>query len=374
MVMGVIAHGVSCRHPPQKLAHLTVPSGTQHKVPVVRHQLIRVQLDIAQLKALAQNPFKRLKVGILVEDLGARVPPVQGMIQPACFIGSWRTRHLSTVASAPQINSKSPDPFVFNGFTHSAANEFLWCNDRKAVYFVRKSVYFVGSIPKGLFLPSIDGATVERPLMFAFRRTVCMLLIAVVASGALSSPVLRHTHAISDHDQPPSESKTHSHTHPHPHPHPHPHRHSRGHSHQHSHAHGHSHSVAHSRKGRISQADHDLSSAAVAATESVSTKSGPTLTGPVVVHFHLVWLGIPLTLPPSPVDSADHPDLEDQWVPLLPELVLIPVETQPQALNLGCDDVEKVAFATVTPPRVVPPDISLLCDSARRVRSGVLRI
>lgn len=263
------------------------------------------------------------------------------------------------------LDDRRPKPCARSGYaesvSHSAAIEFHWCNGRELLYFVE-------SIPQGRFLPSIDGVTVERPLIFAFRRTVCVLLIAVMASGALSSPVLRHTHAISDHDQPPIESKTHSHRHPHSH------RHTHGHSHGHSHAHGHSHSVAQSRKGRISQADDDLSSADAAATEPVSTKSGPTMTGPVFVHYHLVWLGIPLTLPSSPADSADQPDLEDQWVPLLPELVLNPVETESQNPNLCCDVVEKVAFATVTPPRVVPPDISLLCDSARRVRSGVLRI
>ena len=188
--------------------------------------------------------------------------------------------------------------------------------------------------------------------MFAFRRIVAMLLIAVLASGALSSPVLRHTHAMSDHSQPQREAKPHS----------------RGCPHLHSHTHGHSHSHGHHDHGQPSDVNHNHGERA---------KSEPTLTEPAVEHVHLVWLGFEMTLPVSPTESSDRSDTGDEWVPLLGEMVPIQVEAVADGPNLAGGDVQEIAFAVVTPPRVVPfvpPDVSRLCDTARRERSGVLQI
>ena len=187
-------------------------------------------------------------------------------------------------------------------------------------------------------------------VMFVFRRIVTMLLIAVLASGALSSPVLRHTHAMSDHSDPQREAKPHSHGHPH----------------LHSHAHGHSHS--HGHYDQPSDVSHDHGERA---------KSEPTLTESAVEHIHLVWLGFEMTLPVSPGDSSDRSDTGDEWVPLLGEMVPIQVEAAADGPHLAGGDVQEMAFAVVTPPRVVPsapPDVSWLCDTARRDRSGVLKI
>lgn len=183
-------------------------------------------------------------------------------------------------------------------------------------------------------------------VMFVFRRIVAVLLIAVLASGALSSPVLRHTHAMSDHSQPQREAKPHSH----------------------SHAHGHSHSHGHH--------DHDQP-ADVSRDHGERAKSEPTLTESAVEHIHLVWLGFEMTLPVSPGDSSDRSDTGDEWVPLLSEMVQTQVETAADGPHLADGHVQEMAFAVVTPPRVVPftpPDVSRLCDTARRERSGVLNI
>ena len=188
--------------------------------------------------------------------------------------------------------------------------------------------------------------------MFAFRRIVAMLLIAVLASGALSSPVLRHTHAMSDHSDPQHEAKPHSRGHPHPH----------------SHAHGHFHSHGHHDHDQPSDVSHDHGERA---------KSEPTLTESAVEHVHLVWLGFEMTLPVSPSDSSDRSDTGEEWVPLLGEMIPIQIESTADGSNLAGGDVAERAFAAVTPPRAVasaPPDVSSLCDAARRGRSGVLRI
>ena len=183
-------------------------------------------------------------------------------------------------------------------------------------------------------------------MMFAFRRVVAMLLIAVLASGAVSSSVFRHTHAMSDHAQPQRETKPHSH----------------------SHAHGHSHSHGHHDHGQPSDVSHN---------HGERTKSELTLTESAVEHIHWVWLGFEMTLPVSPGDSSDRSDAGDLWIPLLDEMVQARVEAAADGLNLAGGDVREIAFAVVTPPRVVafaPPDVSSLCDTARRDRSGVLRI
>ena len=127
--------------------------------------------------------------------------------------------------------------------------------------------------------------------MFVFRRIVAMLLIAVLASGAVSSPVLRHTHAMSEHSQPQREAKPHSHGHPHPH----------------NHAHGHSHSHGHHDHDQPSDVSHDHGERA---------KSEPTLPESAVEHLHLVWLGFEMTLPVSPSDPSDRTDTGDEWIPL----------------------------------------------------------
>ena len=188
--------------------------------------------------------------------------------------------------------------------------------------------------------------------MFVFRRIVALLLIAVLASGALSSPVLRHTHAMSEHSQPQREAKPHSHGHPHPH----------------NHAHGHSHSHGHHDHDQPSDVSHDHGERA---------KSEPTLTESEVEHVHLVWLGFYLTLPAPSSNSTDRSDTGNEWIPLLGEMVPIRVEAAVVGPPLADGHVQHMALAAVTPPRVVPsapPDASLLCDTARRERSGVLRI
>lgn len=178
--------------------------------------------------------------------------------------------------------------------------------------------------------------------MFVFRRIVAMLLIAVLASSAMSSPVLRHTHAISDHRQPQREAKPFSHGHPHSHRHPH------------SHAYSHRH--------------HDHGERA---------SSGPMQTESPVEHIHLVWLGFDLTLPAYPSNSSDRSDTGDEWAPLLGEMVQAQVEAVTDDPNLSGGNLQAMAFAIVTLPRMVPsapPDVSQMCDTARRERSGVLRI
>ncbi|MCX7423841.1 MAG: hypothetical protein NT013_30475 [Planctomycetia bacterium] len=165
--------------------------------------------------------------------------------------------------------------------------------------------------------------------MFAFRRILTVLVIAVLASGALSSPVLRHSHAMSEHADTRHPAVSHSHGHSHAHYH-------RGRAHRHG-----------------SEAE------------------------PAVEHLHVVWIGIGLTLPASSDDSSDCPTLVGEWVPLLSEMIPPQAVAASDVLDLDSWAFAASAIAVVTPACAepfVPPKISWLCDTARRERSGVLNI
>ncbi|GDY10846.1 hypothetical protein LBMAG52_43340 [Planctomycetia bacterium] len=165
--------------------------------------------------------------------------------------------------------------------------------------------------------------------MSAFRRVLIVLLIANLASGALSAPAWRHSHAISEH------SAAHGHAA----------------SHSHGHRHGHSH-------------HHD-------------TGSAQRMGEPAVEHLHVMWFGIPLTLPAAPDDSSDRPSTLGEWVPLLSEMLPPQIVVASDVLGLDLFDATVLAVAIETPPRAepfVPPKVSLLSDTARRERSGVLNI
>lgn len=169
--------------------------------------------------------------------------------------------------------------------------------------------------------------------MFAFRRILTVLLIAMLASGALSAPAWRHSHPMSEHSSPQDGAVSRSQGHPHS---------------DHHHGDGHRHD-----------------------TES------DTLGEPPVEHLHVIWIGIPLTLPVSPDDSSEHSSTSGEWVPLLSEMLPPHVVVVAETLGLDSFDVGAFAVSVETPPRAelfVPPKVSLLCDTARRERSGVLKI
>lgn len=192
-------------------------------------------------------------------------------------------------------------------------------------------------LPFGIFNARISLACVfgsGTVLMTAFRRLMTVLLIANLASGALSTPALRHSHMLSKHVDAPQPSA--------------------GHSHRHSHAHHH--------QGGVHRHD---------------SKAIPSLSDAPVEHLHVLWFGIPLTLPASPDGSPDRSDSLSEWLPLLGEMLPPQIVFAADVLDFGSLAFGALAFAVVTPPRaepLVPPRISRLCDTARRERCGVLNI
>jgi len=78
-------------------------------MPMIRHQLIAKQVNVVLLQPLAQTTFKRCVIGLVVKDLGARISPVQGMVQPDRLIGSWSSWHSRTTQILlREINESCP--------------------------------------------------------------------------------------------------------------------------------------------------------------------------------------------------------------------------------------------------------------------------
>ena len=193
-------------------------------------------------------------------------------------------------------------------------------------------------MPFGIFNARISHVRVfgsRTVLMTAFRRLVTVLLIANLASGVWSTPALRHSHAMSEHADARQPAASHSHGH------------SQAHHHHHGDAHRH------------------------------HAKAPPSLSDAPVEHLHVVWFGIPLTLPASSDGSPDRSNLVSEWAPLLGEMLPPQIVVASDVLDFGSLPFGASAFAVVTPPRaepIVPPKIAWLCDTARRERSGVLNI
>ena len=186
-------------------------------------------------------------------------------------------------------------------------------------------------------------------MRFFGRNLVTLLLIAVMALSAVSSPALRHSHT--DGDQ----------------------------SHQHSvatvehrqdaHACDHKHSTRHHRHADATRTKKPHDERASQSAQSP------------VVHLHVFGFGFQSSLPLSDPDRSDsrpsNPGAEE-WVPLISE-ISFPNVAQDGSTILAVDLLTPTGLMPRLPARseVRPPResaMALLCDAARRERSGVLVI
>lgn len=180
------------------------------------------------------------------------------------------------------------------------------------------------------------------------RNLVTLLLIAVMAMPAVSSPALRHSHADGDkshrHDVASVEDHGHSQSSRHSH---------RKHSHR--------------KHGQTPKHAHE-------------DRANPSAQLPVE-HLHVFWWGFQSSLPLSAPDRSDSPSPStstEQWVPLISEISL-PDDAQDRVQFLAVDLFTPTELTPRLPARseVRPPHesaVALLCDAARRERSGVLVI
>lgn len=176
------------------------------------------------------------------------------------------------------------------------------------------------------------------------RKLMTLLLIAVMAMPAASSPALRHSHADGDK----------------------PHQHRTALADHHTHGPRHSHSPRH---------HHLTNTSKTKRTHDEHASPSP------VEHRHVFWFGFQASLPlpvPERSDSSRPPAGTEQWVPLITEVTL------PDASQIGSriPEVDRLAPSELTPRLPTRCDVrlrqrsaaALLCDTARRERSGVLVI
>lgn len=181
-----------------------------------------------------------------------------------------------------------------------------------------------------------------RPLM-------TLLLIAVMAMPAVSSPALRHRHTDGDksHRHGVISAERHEHTH----------------SQRHSHSLRNHHSVDATKSQRL----HDDGASA--------SPQSP------VEHRHVFWFGFQSSLPLSVPERSDSPRstaTTEQWVPLISEITLPEASQVGSHISAGdllapTELTPRLAARSEVRPRQQPA-VALLCDTARRERSGVLVI
>ena len=167
------------------------------------------------------------------------------------------------------------------------------------------------------------------------RNLVTLLLIAVMALPAVSSPALRHRHEDGDLS--------------------------------------HEHDVASAER-------HSHGAEATTAKHSHEELSGHSAQLPIE-HLHVFWFGIQTSMPLSAPDQSESPRpiaSAEQWVPLISEISL-PDAAQDGSTMLAVDLLTPTGLTSRLPARseVRPPHesaVALLCDAARRERSGVLVI
>ncbi len=80
--MGVIAHRVSRRYPPQKIAHRTITIGSQNQMPMIGHQLKRIQGNVIEFQALGENSLEGFVVRVFTKDRLPGITAIQSMESP----------------------------------------------------------------------------------------------------------------------------------------------------------------------------------------------------------------------------------------------------------------------------------------------------
>lgn len=101
--------GDPTKHP----AHRAVFAGAENQVPVIRHPLVREKFHIVPLQTLAQNALEGFVIAVFMEDAGAGIASIKGMIKSTGLVRSFGSRYLrSLTRGRTLINVLTPFPFV----------------------------------------------------------------------------------------------------------------------------------------------------------------------------------------------------------------------------------------------------------------------
>jgi len=103
VVVCVVSHRMGGRHPAKQAAHFAILSGAENQVPVIRHELIRMQLHVVAIQAFGQDTLEGRKITVLVEHDSARITAIQDVVKTAGFIGTFWSWHRRILSNAPPL-------------------------------------------------------------------------------------------------------------------------------------------------------------------------------------------------------------------------------------------------------------------------------
>lgn len=186
-------------------------------------------------------------------------------------------------------------------------------------------------------------------MRFVGHNLVTLVLVVVIAMPALSPPALLHSHTNGDTSHNHLAAATPSH----------------GYSHSHGPRHNHSSQHSHRVEAKTARHSHDSSAA--------HSANAP------FAHYHVFWFGFTTSLPAPERSDSQRPMADAvEWVPLISETGL-PDPIEDGSNFVAVDLATPTGLVRQLPVRheIRPQSASamgLLCDTARRKRSGVLVI
>jgi hypothetical protein len=84
---------VSQRDPTHQRWQSAIDSRRENHVPVILHPLVSDQINREFLQALGNQSLECFLVGVLEKDRLPRIATIQGVINGACFVSTWWSRH-----------------------------------------------------------------------------------------------------------------------------------------------------------------------------------------------------------------------------------------------------------------------------------------
>lgn len=92
-VVGIVSLGVSQRQPLAKPRHAAIDTRPDNQMPMVGHQAVGKQLDVAAAHGVDEDSFKGLVIDVLVKTGCSSVCPVQHVVKMAGDVNARGSSH-----------------------------------------------------------------------------------------------------------------------------------------------------------------------------------------------------------------------------------------------------------------------------------------
>src|SRR5690606_34964886 len=83
VVVSMVSHGMRAAHPGHEATHFSIHQRAQDEMIVIGHKLVAKKMNLVDLQALVQNPFKRIVIRFLVEDFCAHIATIKSVSSTA---------------------------------------------------------------------------------------------------------------------------------------------------------------------------------------------------------------------------------------------------------------------------------------------------